>query len=188
MVSLRQHHNRGDVNWGGCSKACFEQGDFFGLDDIATENEEVVDGFAQVFGEWITQFKFDGFRVDTAKHVDRDFFRRWVPRILETAKKSGINEFEIFGEVFLTDAIEQSAYIREWGLPNQLDFPFYDVASSYAGGSSGAGASSYDLPMTIMLEQQMESLQLRQRSLAIMMLVEPHSLLKVKRVQMDKNY
>ena len=133
------YHNRGDVNWGGCSQACFEQGDFFGLDDIATENEEVVDGFAQVFGEWITQFKFDGFRVDTARHVDRDFYRRWVPQILETAKKSGINEFEIFGEVFLTDAIEQSAYIREWGLPNQIDFPLYDVASSYAGGSSGAG-------------------------------------------------
>jgi glycosidase len=29
----------------------------------------------------------DGFRVDTAKHVDRAFFRAWVPKILAAARR-----------------------------------------------------------------------------------------------------
>lgn len=139
MNDASNYHNRGDINWGGCSQACFEQGDFSGLDDLYTEKPAVVDGLAQVFGEWITKFKIDGFRVDTARHVDRKFYERWIPQILDTADKAGVKEFEIFGEVFLTDAIEQSTYVREWGLPNQLDFPLYDAVARYAGGLSGAG-------------------------------------------------
>lgn len=139
MNDISNYHNRGDINWGGCSQACFEQGDFSGLDDLYTEKPAVVDGLAQVFGDWITRFKIDGFRVDTARHVDRKFYDRWVPQILDTARKAGVDEFEIFGEVFLIDAIEQSAYVREWGLPNQLDFPLYDAVARYAGGISGAG-------------------------------------------------
>ncbi|MGA1699235.1 MAG: alpha-amylase family glycosyl hydrolase, partial [Ilumatobacteraceae bacterium] len=85
MNDTSNYHNRGDINWGGCSQACIEQGDFSGLDDLYTEKPEVVDGLAQVFGSWITRFKFDGFRIDTSRHVDRDFYKRWVPQILETA-------------------------------------------------------------------------------------------------------
>jgi glycosidase len=139
MNDVSNYHNRGDINWSGCSEACFQQGDFSGLDDFFTEKPAVVDGLAQVFGDWITKFKIDGFRVDTARHVDRKFYERWVPQILKTAREAGVEEFEIFGEVYLVDAIDQSAYVREWGLPNQLDFPLQDVVARYAGGLSGAG-------------------------------------------------
>ena len=133
------YHNRGNINWGGCSQACIEQGDFSGLDDLYTEKPEVVDGLAEVFGSWITRFGFDGFRIDTARHVDRKFYERWVPQILNTARNAGISDFEIFGETWIIDSIEQSTYQREWGIPNQLDFPFYDAVARYAGGLVGAG-------------------------------------------------
>ena len=75
LNEVTRYHNRGDITFDSCSPACFEQGDFFGLDDIFTEQPFVVNGLAEVFGDWIRQFKVDGFRVDTAKHVDRAFFR-----------------------------------------------------------------------------------------------------------------
>ncbi|MGA1257434.1 MAG: alpha-amylase family glycosyl hydrolase [Ilumatobacteraceae bacterium] len=139
MNDTTNYHNRGDINWSGCSKACIEQGDFSGLDDLYTEKPEVVDGLAEVFGSWITRFKFDGFRVDTARHVDREFYQRWVPQILKTSRSAGIDDFEIFGETWITEPIEQSVYEREWGLPNQLDFPLHDAIARYAGGLVGAG-------------------------------------------------
>ena len=139
MNDPSNYHNRGNINWGACSQACIEQGDFSGLDDLYTEKPEVVDGLAEVFGSWITRFKFDGFRIDTARHVDRNFYERWVPQILETAKQAGIDDFEIFGETWINEPIEQSAYQREWGIPNQLDFPLFDAIAQYAGGLVGGG-------------------------------------------------
>ncbi len=139
MNDTANYHNRGDINWGGCSQACIEQGDFSGLDDLYTEKPEVVDGLAEVFGSWITRFKFDGFRIDTARHVDRDFYARWVPQILDAAKSAGIDDFEIFGETWITEPISQSVYEREWGIPNHLDFPLYDAVARYAGGLIGGG-------------------------------------------------
>jgi len=63
------YHDRGNIDFGSCSLTCFEQGDFFGLDDLFTEKPNVEKGLAQIYGSWITRFRVDGFRVDTAKHV-----------------------------------------------------------------------------------------------------------------------
>ena len=128
----RKHH------FDSCSPACFEQGDFFGLDDIFTEQPFVVNGLAKVFGDWIRQFRVDGFRVDTAKHVDRAFFERWAPKILATARAAGVSDFEIFGEVFTTDTVELSSFVRDRAIPNVIDFPLQDSLVRYAGGSAGS--------------------------------------------------
>jgi glycosidase len=138
LNDVRRYHNRGDINWDSCSPACFEQGDFYGLDDIFTEQPFVVNGLAKTFGDWIRQFKVDGFRVDTAKHVDRAFFKAWTPKILATARAAGVKGFEIFGEVFLTDAVELSSFVRDRGVSNVIDFPLQDSLVRYAGGSAGS--------------------------------------------------
>jgi glycosidase len=132
------YHDRGNIDFGSCSQACFEQGDFFGLDDLFTEKSNVMNGLAQLYASWITRFKVDGFRVDTAKHVNAAFFRLWVPKIRAAAKAAGISDFPIFGEVTLNDAVDLSSYVRDRGLPQVLDFPFQEVASAYAAGASGA--------------------------------------------------
>ncbi len=137
LNDVTRYHNRGDIDFSGCSPVCFEQGDFFGLDDLFTEQPFVVAGLAQTYGDWIRRYELDGFRVDTAKHVDRAFFRSWVPRIRAVALAAGVSDFEIFGEVFLTDAIELSAYARDRALPNVIDFPLQDSLVRYAGGSAG---------------------------------------------------
>ncbi len=132
------YHDRGNIDFGSCSQACFEQGDFFGLDDLFTEKPNVQNGLAQIYASWITRFKVDGFRVDTAKHVNAAFFRLWVPKIRAAARAAGSSDFPIFGEVTLNDAVDLSAYVRDRGLPQVLDFPFQEVATGYASGAAGA--------------------------------------------------
>jgi glycosidase len=134
----RRYHNRGEVNFGSCSELCYEQGDVFGLDDLFTEQSAVVNGLASVYASWVTRFGVDGFRIDTARHVDRAFFGRWVPKIRAAAKAAGVKDFELFGEVFIPDAVEVSGYVRDRGLPNALDFPLQDALVRFAGGDATA--------------------------------------------------
>ena len=132
------YHNRGDIDLNSCSEACFELGDFYGLDDLATEQADVREGLAQVFGGWIRRYRVDGFRIDTARHVERSFFDAWVPKILAAAREAGISDFQVFGEAFISSAIELSEFVRARGLPNVLDFPMQDALVRFAGGSAGA--------------------------------------------------
>jgi glycosidase len=140
LNTLTYYHNRGDIDFSSSDTAELEQGDFFGLDDLFTEQPKVMQGLADVYSEWVRKYKLDGFRVDTAKHVNAAFFRLWAPRILAAARAAGVNDFEIFGEVTLNDAIELSAYVRNRGLPNVLDFPFQDVATGFAAGRTAPTA------------------------------------------------
>jgi glycosidase len=132
------YHNRGNIDFNSCPPACLELGDFFGLDDLATEQADVRAGLAEVFSDWIRRYRVDGFRIDTARHVERGFFVDWVPRILAAARAAGVPDFQLFGEAFITNAIELSEYVRDRGLPNVLDFPLQDALARFAGGSAGA--------------------------------------------------
>ena len=145
LNDVTKYHDRGDIDFSSCSDICFEQGDFFGLDDLFTENPSVMGGLAEVYAAWIRRYRIDGFRIDTARHVNRAFFRLWVPRILAAARAAGVPSFELFGEVPLRDEGELSRFVRERGLPNVLDFPFQDAAAGLAAGSTAAQALAFRL-------------------------------------------
>ena len=123
LNDVTRYHNRGDIDFSSCSAGCLEQGDFFGLDDVFTEQPFVVNGLAKVWGDWIRAYKVDGFRVDTAKHVDRAFFGAWLPKIRAAARAAGVPAFEIFGEVFETDAATLASFVRERGVPERDRLP-----------------------------------------------------------------
>ena len=53
----------------------------------------------EIFGSWIDRFGVDGFRIDTARHVNPEFWQAFVPAMLERARAKGIPNFHIFGEV-----------------------------------------------------------------------------------------
>ena len=130
------YHNRGDSNWSGESA---QYGDFSGLDDVATENPRVVQGFIEIYASWIDRFGIDGFRIDTAKHVNPEFWRVFVPAMLAEAKANGIPNFHIFGEVASSefDPALQAEWTRNAGLPATLDFAFAFSAMTAASGSTG---------------------------------------------------
>ena len=139
------YHNRGDIDFSSCSSACYQQGDVFGLDDLFTEKPVVVAGLVQIYSDWITKYKLDGFRIDTARHLNPGFWKLWVPKMLAAARSVGVNDFQMFGEAPITDSVELSSYVRNTALPNVLDFPFQDAATGYASGGSSALAMLHRL-------------------------------------------
>jgi neopullulanase len=118
------YHNRGDSLWAGESTTL---GDFAGLDDLMTENPRVVRGFIEIYGDWIDRLGVDGFRIDTAKHVNDEFWQAFAPAMLARAAARGIPNFHLFGEVW-TDRLEDTAllarFTRRAGLPSVIDFGF----------------------------------------------------------------
>lgn len=120
------YHNRGDTVFRGESSTL---GDFAGLDDLFTENPRVVDGFIEIFGQWIDDFGIDGFRIDTARHVNPEFWQKFIPAMLERAKARGILNFHIFGEVFDPDPGMLARFSKVDDYPTLLDFAFQSTVS-----------------------------------------------------------
>ncbi|MBA4048425.1 MAG: alpha-amylase, partial [Sphingomonas sp.] len=122
LNDIRYYHNRGNSNWKGESVV---YGDFVGLDDVAAEHPRVVQGFIDIFGKWIDDFGVDGFRIDTSKHVNSEFWQAFVPAMKSRAKARGIFNFHIFAEVMVdgTDTASLARYNRT-DRYDTLDFAF----------------------------------------------------------------
>ncbi len=130
------YHNRGDSTFAGESS---QYGDFFGLDDLFTEDPRVVDGMIDIFSTWISELGIDGYRIDTVKHVNDEFWTAFAPAIQSYAQANGKPDFFFFGEVFDGNPAFTSRYTTELKLPAVLDFPFQGKASEFAQGGSATG-------------------------------------------------
>ncbi|WP_127473397.1 pullulanase-type alpha-1,6-glucosidase [Microbacterium sulfonylureivorans] len=125
------YHNRGDSTWAGESVTF---GDFVGLDDLMTEHPTVVDGFVDVYQDWI-DLGIDGFRIDTAKHVNFEFWEQWATEVLDYAHSKDKPDFFMFGEVYDADPAKLSPYVRKTDMNSVLDFTFQSAATAYAKGT-----------------------------------------------------
>jgi glycosidase len=125
------YHNRGDSTFDG--ESAF-YGDFFGLDDLFTEEPRVVEGMIELYADIIARYDIAGFRVDTVKHVNDEFWSEWTPAVLSVAPEN----FFVFGEVFSSDPIFNSHYTTNLGLPGLLDFIVLNGLEAYV--AQGAGA------------------------------------------------
>lgn len=129
------YHNRGDTTFQGEDSF---YGDFFGLDDLFTEHPRVVKGMIDVYEKWIGDFGVDGFRIDTMKHVNDEFWQEFGPKVLDYAKEQGKDEFFMFGEVFDTSKSFTSQFTTRNKMQAVLDFPFQDAARNFASRSQAA--------------------------------------------------
>jgi glycosidase len=125
------YHNRGDSTFVGESSL---YGDFFGLDDLWSERREVVEGMVDIYSFWIEEFGVDGFRIDTTKHANMEFWQEFGPDILDAARERGIEDFFSFGEVF--DQQFGPPFLSEFSTTGQLqstiDFAFQLAARGFA--------------------------------------------------------
>lgn len=130
------YHNRGNSNWVGESAL---YGDFVGLDDLATEHPRVVLGMIEIYGSWIDRFGIDGFRIDTAKHVNAEFWQAFIPAMQARAKAKGIPNFHIFAEVATGDP--DPALLARWShianLTAPIDMAFAAAAQRVVSGKAG---------------------------------------------------
>ena len=135
------YHNRGDTTFEGENSF---YGDFFGLDDLFTEHPTVVNGMIDVYTQWIGDFGVDGFRIDTMKHVNDEFWQKFGPEVLKYAKAHGKDEFFMFGEVFDTSKSFTSQFTTRNKMQAVLDFPFQDAARNFASrGQAAKGLESF---------------------------------------------
>jgi glycosidase len=135
LNDVTNYHNRGESTFSGESNL---YGDFVGLDDLFTEKPEVVKGMIDLWSSWITKFDIDGYRIDTAKHVNPEFWVAFLPKVLAAAKAAGKSEFPIYGEVYDTDPYYLASFITDQKFPSILDFGFQNRAIAYVRASGQA--------------------------------------------------
>jgi glycosidase len=137
LQDITSYHNRGEAS--GCGWApgsCAMMGDFYGLDDLMTENPTVVQGLSDVYASWVTEFGIDGFRIDTAKHVNKEFFDSWIPAIDAAGQAAGKGDhLTVFGEAWLPSASELSSMMRKYQMESLIDFPMQAIVPKFAAGN-----------------------------------------------------
>ncbi|TDD71963.1 pullulanase-type alpha-1,6-glucosidase [Jiangella aurantiaca] len=125
------YHNRGNAAFDGSEGDLY--GDFVGLDDLFTEQPAVRDGMIDIYRYWAA-FGVDGFRIDTVKHVNMEFWQKFAPEVLDAAHDSGADDFFMFGEVYDANPAAMSRYTTEGGLQATIDFGFQARAQGFATG------------------------------------------------------
>jgi pullulanase-type alpha-1,6-glucosidase len=129
------YHNRGDSTFSGESSS---YGDFVGLDDLFTEQPDVVEGMGEIYKSWV-DFGIDGFRIDTVKHVNLEFWQKFAPDVLDHAKAVGRPDFFMFGEVYDGNPAYTSQFTTAGKLPATLDFGFQGAALGFAQSKATTG-------------------------------------------------
>jgi glycosidase len=99
-----------------------ELGDFpGGLKDVATELPEVRAELIDLYTRWVELLDLDGFRIDTVKHVEHDFWHEFATKVRERLKRQNKNRFLMFGEAFDGNDQLLGSYTQE----GMLDSVFY---------------------------------------------------------------
>lgn len=102
------------------------EGDFpGGLKDLATHKPEVREKLAEVFAYWIQAVGFDGFRIDTLKHQEPEFFDVFSPAIRRYAQGLGKKNFLMFGEAFDGNDELLGSYTHGEGVDSVFYFSAY---------------------------------------------------------------
>jgi glycosidase len=129
------YHNRGDSTFTNENST---MGDFVGLDGLMTEHPKVVKGFIDIYGSWIDRYGIDGFRVDTARHVNAEFWQAFVPAMIAKAKAKGIPNFHIFGEIggVGLEPGKLAVHTHTDGFPAVIDFAFRQAVINTVGGNA----------------------------------------------------
>jgi glycosidase len=128
------YHNRGTSSFTGENSEYgdFPAGPFSALDDLWTERPEVVNGMIAIYNTWVQEAGIDGFRIDTVKHVNMEFWQRFGPALQGYAASLGNEDFFMFGEVFDANPEFMSRYTTEGRLQATVDFGFQAAAQRFA--------------------------------------------------------
>src|ERR1051325_4667598 len=119
-----------------------ELGELSGLDDFRTESPYGRSNMAAVYSYWIGQAGFDGFRIDTAKHVEMGFWQDWCPNVHAYAATNGKPNFFMFGECYDGSDSKCGSYTGAQGggtykMDSVVDYPLYFKINSVFAAANG---------------------------------------------------
>ena len=118
------YNRRGRVvtPWGWNFPEQVERADFpGGLKDINTTRPDVRAALIEVFTWWVEQTNIDGFRIDTVKHVEHEFWQEFAAALRANTKAMGKENFMMFGEIFDGNDELIGSYTKN----GELDSTFY---------------------------------------------------------------
>ena len=137
-------HNNGQIgDYSDADQVLY--GDMSGLDDLATENPDVRDALLDAYRGWAL-CGVDGFRVDTVKHLEADFWDSFSPGIRDTINGDNpAKKFLQFGEALIGDHGKTKVYAQGNRLDSMLNFDLYFKIKSVFGGNSGTNLLTTEL-------------------------------------------
>lgn len=125
------YNNKGNTDFSDGEKGLL--GDFYGLDDLDTSNVAILAQMKIIYRNWAQNFNIDGYRIDTIKHVEMDFWKKFIKSFDELVEAKN---FFIFGESYDSNPANLSKYTQTF--PSVLDFAFQNRASTVFAGNGGA--------------------------------------------------
>lgn len=119
-----------------------------GLPDLAQENPAVKNYLIDTAKWWISETEIDGFRLDTVRHVNKEFWIEFTSEI-----KKDYPDFYFIGEVWDGNPVTVGSY-QKTGISGLVDFPmYYTINDLFAKSkkadlfiSALAGAKNYENP------------------------------------------
>ncbi|HTL18241.1 MAG TPA: alpha-amylase family glycosyl hydrolase, partial [Patescibacteria group bacterium] len=134
-------HNNGNIPDYNTAQH-YQLGELSGLDDFRTESAYVRSNMVEVYKYWIGQAGFDGFRIDTTKHVEMGFWQNWCPAVHAYAASIGKSNFFMFGEVFdgsesLCGSYTGTKAGGAFAQDSVLDYPLFFTINSVFATASG---------------------------------------------------
>jgi hypothetical protein len=83
-----------------------------------------VEGFKKIFKDYVKDYGVDGFRIDTYKHANIEFWQQVMPEVEKYAASLGKPRFYVFGEVASATPTEVSWWATKGNSGSMLDFAF----------------------------------------------------------------
>ena len=106
----------GTVNYGIGDQLV--HGDFpGGLKDLATYRCDVKEQMVESYATWVETADFDGFRIDTVKHVEPEFWRYFSQKVRQRLYADGKENFFMFGETFDGDDALVGSFTKNGATP-----------------------------------------------------------------------
>jgi alpha-amylase len=94
------------------------QGQLASLPDLDLDLPDVCDYHIQSIIDWIKETGIDAIRMDTVKHIERDFWNYF-----KTQVKGLYPDVNLIGEVLVFDVNLLSIYQKNWAFDELFDFP-----------------------------------------------------------------
>jgi alpha-amylase len=94
------------------------EGQLASLPDLNLDLPDVCDYHIKTIVSWITETGIDAIRMDTVKHIERDFWNYYKTQI-----KGVFPEISLIGEVLVYDVEILSTYQKNWAFNELFDFP-----------------------------------------------------------------